>query len=118
MRASACFSDSSNSARSFSVRTGISSMVVTGTIVVRCCLALPSIFAVMVIIYHSSGDMREGADEPGRGTGRDACLLFLVAVLRRIAGGAVIFVRQELARHGDPDPVAAGIGLALQLHFE
>src|SRR5882672_11056419 len=44
--------------------------------------------------------------------------LFLISVLRRVAGRAVILVRQELARHRDLDPVAAGIGLALHLHVE
>src|SRR5437879_3967717 len=36
--------------------------------------------------------------------------LFLIPIGLRIAGGAVIFERQELARHGDFDAVALGIG--------
>src|SRR6476620_9406461 len=42
----------------------------------------------------------------------------LESILRHVAAGAVIFVRQELAGHRDLDPVTPGIGDALQRHVE
>src|SRR5262249_53104543 len=44
--------------------------------------------------------------------------LLLIPVLRNIAARAVVFVRQELARHGDLDAVATRIRLAFHLQVE
>ena len=45
-------------------------------------------------------------------------LLLLQPIGQRIPCRAVIFIRQEFARHGDLDPVALGIGQPLHDHVE
>src|SRR5262245_8184828 len=45
-------------------------------------------------------------------------LILAISVFRDVAGVAVVFERQELARHGDLHAVALGVRQALDLHVE
>src|SRR5262249_10085546 len=95
----------------------------TGSSLTRLTAGSGSLSSLMLAIPYQGkrGTARRSQSERGlwrASTSKREVLLFLVTVCRHIAGGAVIFVRQEFSRHRDLHPIPFRVGLALHRQIE